>query len=122
MRLLRLTDKERELIVKYNLTERHARSLLRLASDSDRMIVLEKIIKENLNVEHTENLIDDFIGSQRERANYKKRSKVFHNIGIFINAINKAVEAMQMVGIPANSQRIQNDEYIEYRIKIPVQK
>ena len=122
LRLLRLTEKERSLIMQYNLTERHARSLLRLASTEDRLFILEKIIKESLNVEHSERLIDEFIGSQCNKVSYKKRSAVFQNVKMFVNTINKAVETMQAAGISADSTKVQNDEYIEYRVKIPVQK
>ena len=73
LRLLRLTPEERELIVKFDLTERHSRSLLKLASPADRLEILEKVIKNNLNVERTEKLIEDYIGSQREQASYKQR-------------------------------------------------
>ncbi len=121
LRLLRLTPEERELIIKFNLTERHARALLRLASSADRLQVLEKIIKNNLNVEKTERLIDEFIGCQREKISYKKRSKVFQNVKIFINTINKAVETMQASGIPADSRKIQCENYIEYKIRIPIE-
>lgn len=122
LRLLRLTPEERELIVKFGLTERHARALLKLASSADRLIILEKIVKNNLNVERTEKLIEDYIGNQREKASYKKRSKVFQNVKMFVNTINKAVETMQSAGIQADSKKIQNEDYIEYRIRIPVQK
>ncbi len=122
LRLLRLTPEERDLIVKFSLTERHARALLKLASPSDRLEILEKVIKNNLNVERTEKLIEDYIGTQREKASYKKRSKVFQNVKIFINTINKAVETMQSAGIPADAKKIQNENYIEYRVRIPVQK
>ena len=122
LRLLRLTPEERELIVKFGLTERHARSLLKLASSTDRLVILEKIVKNNLNVERTEKLIEDYIGNQREKASYKKRSKVFQNVKMFVNTINKAVETMQSAGIQADSKKIQNEDYIEYRIRIPVQK
>lgn len=122
LRLLRLTPEERELIVKFGLTERHARALLKLASPTDRMEILEKVVKNNLNVERTENLIEDYIGNQREKASYKKRSKVFQNVKIFINTINKAIETMQSAGIQADAKKIQNEDYIEYRVRIPVQK
>ncbi len=122
LRLLRLTPEERELIIKFGLTERHARALLKLASPADRMEILEKVIKNNLNVERTENLIEDYIGIQREKANYKKRSKVFQNVKIFINTISKAIETMQSAGIPADAKKIQNEDYIEYRVRIPIQK
>ena len=122
LRLLRLTERERELIIHYGLTERHARSLLRLGSPDDRLFILEKIIKNNLNVERSEHLIDEFIGSQRSKVSYKKRSAVFQNVKMFVNTINKAVETMQAAGISADSRKIQNEDYIEYRVRIPIQK
>lgn len=122
LRLLRLTEKEREFIVKYGLTERHARALLRLGSSEDRLFILGKIIKSNLNVERSEKLIDEFIGSQRDKVSYKKRSLVFQNVKMFVNTINKAVETMQAAGISADSRKIQNEDYIEYRVRIPIQK
>ena len=122
LRLLRLTSEERELIVKFNLTERHARALLKLASPADRLEVLEKIVKNNLNVERTEHMIEEYMGNQREKASYKKRSKVFQNVKMFVNTINKAVETMQSAGIKADAKKIQNEEYIEYRVRIPIQK
>lgn len=121
LRLLRISPEERDLIMKFNLTERHARALLRLASPEDRYCILEKIIKYNLNVEKSERLIDEYIGHQKEKASYKKRSKVFQNVKMFVNTINKAVETMQAAGISADSKKIQNEEYIEYRVRIPIQ-
>lgn len=122
LRLLRLTPDERTLISKFELTERHARALLKLASPEDRIIILEKVINNNLNVEKTERLIADYIGSAKEKQSYKKRSKVFQNVRIFINTINKAVETMQASGISADSRKIQGEDYIEYRVRIPLQK
>ena len=122
LRLLRLTEKERSLIIQYGLTERHARSLLRLGSAEDRLFILEKIIKGSLNVERSERLIDEFIGSQHNKVSYKKRSAVILKVWVFVNTINKAVETMQAAGISADSRKIQNEEYIEYRVRIPIQK
>ncbi|MDE7105491.1 MAG: hypothetical protein K2O36_06385 [Ruminococcus sp.] len=120
LRLLRLTSGEREIIMEYNLTERHSRALLKLASPEDRMIILEKIIDEGLNVDKTEQFIDEFIGREHEKQVYKKRSPVFRNVKTFVNSINKAVETMQAAGISATSNKIQCDGYIEYSVRIPI--
>lgn len=122
LRLLRLTEKERFLITQYSLTERHARALLRLGSVEDRLFMLDKIIKNNLNVERSERLIDEYIGSNKDKISYKKRSLVFQNVKLFVNTINKAVDTMKAAGISADSSKIQNDDFLEYRIRIPVQK
>ncbi len=120
LRILKLSDEEKELIVKFNLTERHARSLLRLGSKEERLEIIAKIIKFNLNVERTEQAIDEYLGKAKEKLSYKKRSKVFQNVKIFVNTINKAVETMKAAGIPADSKKIQNNDYIEYIVKIPI--
>lgn len=122
LRILKLSDEEREIITKYNLTERHARALLRLGSKEDRVEILNRIIKYNLNVEKTESAIDEYIGKVKEKESYRKRSKVFQNVKIFVNTINKAVETMKAAGIAADSKKIQNEDYIEYRVKIPITK
>ncbi|MBE6861704.1 MAG: ParB/RepB/Spo0J family partition protein [Ruminococcus sp.] len=122
LRLLRLSEDERELITRFNLTERHARALLKLGSSADRLNVLEKVVKNNLNVERTEKLIEDYIGRERIKASYKTRSKVFQNVKIFVNTINRAIETMQAAGISADSKKIQNEDYIEYRVRIPITK
>lgn len=120
LRLLRLSQDEREIIMKFNLTERHARALLRLGSPEERLQILEKVVKNNLNVEKTEALIEEKIGQHKTRESYRKRSKVFQNVRIFVNTINKAIETMQAAGIQADVQKVQKEEFVEYRVRIPV--
>ena len=121
LRILRLTDDEKSIIIKYNLTERHARSLLRIASPEERLPLIEKIVRNNLNVEKTDRLIEEYLFSRNESESYKRRAKVFQNVKMFVNTINKAVETMKAAGISADSRKIQNEDYIEYRVRIPIQ-
>lgn len=120
LRLLRLTDEERTCILEHHLTERHARALLRLGSPEERLAALDKITKLGLNVEKTELMIDDMIGKSRDSLNLRKRSVLLRDVRLFANTISKAVETMQAAGIPAASQKMQFDDYIEYRIRIPL--
>ena len=118
LRILKLSDEEKELITKFNLTEKHARALLRLGSKEERLEIINRVIKFNLNVERTEQAIDEYIGKAKDKESYRKRSKVFQNVKIFVNTINKAVETMKAAGIPADSKKIQNS--YRYRVKIPI--
>ncbi|MDE5583823.1 MAG: ParB/RepB/Spo0J family partition protein [Ruminococcus sp.] len=122
LRLLRLSSEEREIIMKFNLTERHARALLKLASPTDRLEILDKVVKERLNVERTENIIEEYMGVRHEKASYKKRTVAFQNVKAFINTVNKAVENMRSAGIKADTRKIQGEEFIEYRVRIPIHK
>lgn len=120
LRLLRLTEKERELIIKFELTERHARSLLRLGSPEERIEIINKIIQHGLNVERTEKLIDEFIGSKRNAREHRKSNRVFRDVVIFVNAINNAINTMKTAGITMDSKKIEDENYIEYRFRMPI--
>jgi ParB family chromosome partitioning protein len=84
-------------------------------------LILERVVKQNLNVEKTEAAIETLIGQRKTRESYQKRSRVFQNVRIFVNTIHKAVETMQAAGIAADAQKIQRENYIEYRVRIPMQ-
>jgi len=58
LRLTRLPKAIQKRIIESELTERHARALLRLDSEEAQMEALQKIIKDSLTVRKTEELID----------------------------------------------------------------
>jgi len=120
LRLLKLSEKEMEMIAENGLTERHARALLRLNTPEQRLYAIERISKGKLNVERAEKLVDEILSDQKEKESIKKRSGAFKDIRLFINTISKAVETMQAAGINAESQKIRSDGYIEYIVKIPI--
>lgn len=119
LRLLRLTEEEREIILQYHLTERHARALLRLSAPQERMHVLHQVIKQGFNVEKTEFAVEQVIGSYRRREPYRKRNRTIQSVRAFLNTINKAVETMQNTGIRIDMQRIQHKEEMELCIRVP---
>ena len=56
----------------------------------------------------------------------KKRRKarkvlLVKDVRVFLNTVNQAIDAMKHAGIPAESEREDHEEYIEYRVRIPVQ-
>ncbi len=61
LRLLRLTAEARELILGYELTERHARALLRISEEDMLIETIHKIGKIHLPVAASEALIDSLI-------------------------------------------------------------
>ena len=50
----------------------------------------------------------------------QKECRIFKDVRIFVNSINHAIKVMKDSGIEAKTNMIQNDEYIEYVIKIPL--
>lgn len=120
LRLLRLTYEEQEWITNAELSERHARALLRLTDEAQRREALSKIITENLNIQETEALVSTLINSCPKSEKKKGISKaVIKDVRIFVNTINKAIDTMRLAGIDAQSDKTDTDNFIEYTIRIP---
>lgn len=120
LRLLKLTDLEQQIILQNNLTERHARALLKLQHSHQRMEVVEYIIVNKCNVNTTEKYIEKYIDNIKNGKPNKKRIPIIKDVRLFLNTINKALETMKLSGINASSVKKQGDDFIEYVVRIPI--
>ena len=119
LRLLKLPVEIRNKVCECGLTERHARALLKLKTTEKQLEVIDIIYSRRLNVDSTEKLIENIIEKASEFESIHRRSGAFKDIRLFVNTINKAVEMMKAAGINADSEKIQQDGYIEYVVRIP---
>lgn len=117
LRLLKLPVDVRYFIEKEGLTERHARALLKLENENDIWTVLNIIKEKALNVEQTEKLIAGLTENQPKPS--RNIVRVFKDIRIFVNTVNKAIETMKAAGIDAVSNKKETDDYIEFTVTIP---
>ena len=121
IRILKLSAHIRGLLEKHKLTERHARALLRIPDEKTRLKALDIIIDRGLNVTKTEELIEEILKKQRGKVDEKgiEPLKVIRDVRIFSNTIRQAVDLMSRAGIDVQSTKVENEEFIEYTIKIP---
>ena len=66
LRLLNLDDEVQQALLNNKISERHARSLLRLEDKDMQKEVLHRILEDRLNVRDTENLITEKLNEQKE--------------------------------------------------------
>ena len=116
LRLLRLNEEEQEKIIDAGLTERHARVLLKLDGEQ-RKQVLEKAVSGNLNVKQTEILVERALQQSKTKGQHAKI--IIKDVRIFMNTLNKAIDTMRLSGIDALTEKKENDEDIEYNVRIP---
>ena len=117
VRLLKLPKVIRDILSENNLTERHARALLRLADTDTQIKALHSIINKKLNVKQTDELIDKMlVGSTEKKFTVFNTSK--QDVRVFSNTIKKAVSVMRGNGIHSVSDEIEYDDRYEYHIKI----
>ena len=122
LRILRLSESERELILKAGLTERHARAFLRLHDPDKRFCVVLHAAKNNLNVAQTEEYVDRILADVEHAKRTpicQKKKVIIKDIGLFFNAVEKAVSTVKDAGIDIFSQREECDEEIRWIIRIP---
>ena len=119
LRLLRLTPEEQEWIENAGLSERHARCLLQLDNEETRREALSKIISDSLTVRQTEELVSVLQNTAPTENRRSSGKAVIKDFRIFVNTINKAVSTMRMAGINAQASQTDNDNFIEYTIRIP---
>ena len=116
LRLLRLPEDERYALVAAGCGERHARALLRLADRTCRLQVLERVVAEKLTVAQTERLVEDQLAGRVRR---KPAKPLIRDVRVFFNTVNHAIDVMRRGGIPAESTRREEGDYIEYVVRIP---
>ena len=120
LRLLKIDDIEKELIIENGLTERHARALLRIKDENSRSHALRYIIRKQLNVAATEEYIDDLLTDVKEKKCENGKTKiVVKDVRLFYNTIDKAVSIMRSTGINVETTKKETSEDTEIIIVIP---
>jgi len=118
LRLLRLSDVERGLIMANNLTERHARALLRVGGECERLEVLGKIIADNMNVRCAEDYIEAYLECD-EGINVDKNVGLSGNFAIkCTNVIQKAIDKLRKAGCETKSTCTETDGFYIYTITV----
>lgn len=117
LRLLRLSPRMCAQIERAGLTERHARALLKLEDEHERQLVLDQVVRDQMNVAQTEKLVESRLKpKQGKKRNIKF---LFRDVRIFMNTITHAVDTMRQAGIEADSERTEDEAYITYTVRIP---
>ena len=118
LRLLRLSQEERDLVVANHLTERHCRALIRIQDENARKKILSRVIERSLNVQQTEALVEEQLAAEK-KTEPASRTFIAKDIRIFMNTIEHAVKTMQSAGIMAQAEKKDLGEYLEYTVRIP---
>jgi ParB family transcriptional regulator, chromosome partitioning protein len=119
LRLLKLPDAVKEKMYAQEITERHARALLKLPELSIQMRLVHEIINLGYTVQQTEKRVAEYL-AQNESAPAKERKKVIiRDIRIFLNTIRQAVSILEAGGLDARVKEQDYGDYMEVTIRLP---
>jgi len=122
LRLLRLSPACVELLRKYGLTERHARTLLRLDSEAQQLAALRHIGEKKLNVAASEEYIETLLQSEQKEGSGKRPVYVIKDVRLFLNSVNRGMETIRRAGVDARYDKQESEETITITIQIPKKK
>ena len=114
LRLLRHSPQVLEAIRQGELTERHARALLKLSTDVQKMQAIGAIVRQGMSVARTEQYIETLLNQQ-------DAGQVRANVGAFLSHLNQSLARIQLSGISAVSERRETESQIVLTITIPKQ-
>ena len=120
LRLLKLSESERQIILSSSLSERHARALLRILDVELRLAALRHIAARSLTVAESESYIEKLLCQKEEEKRRKNMKIVIKDVRIFYNTIDHAIDTMRRAGIDVTSSRRDNGDSVEMTIKIPL--
>ena len=112
LRILRHSPQVLSALREGRLSERHARALLKLSTEPEKMMAISNIVREGMSVARTERYIDQLLlrQSQEPRA---------VNVGAFLSNLNQSLARIQRSGIGAVSERRETEDEIVLTITIP---
>lgn len=124
MRILKLPASVKALLLEHNLTERHARSLLRLHDEEMQIKIARVIVEQSLNVKATEELVERTISriygiEKEERPAANKVSAFVRDTRLYVNSIKTIVQQMQSAGLQPAYDAQETEKGLEIRLTIP---
>lgn len=122
LRILKLSDQVKKILLDHHLSERHARALLKLPSEALQLSILNKVIEQTLNVKKTEELIERTLNRMMEenKKDQKKVKRYMKDIRIFTNTIKQAVDMIESSGVDVDYKVKEVDDAYEISIVIPM--
>ena len=112
LRLLKHSPQVLQALREAGLTERHARALLKLPSEPEKLKAIDTIVRLGMSVARTERYIDQLLEAPGEKP-------LRADVGAFLKNVSQTLTKIQRCGIPAISERRETDSQIVLTITIP---
>ena len=118
LRLLRLPVSVRKKLHDSDLTERHARVLLKLENEDLQKAVLQKVLKGHLNVRQTEALVEKTLKEAGKLNQKKPRFVIVNDVRIYLNSIKEVMETVKSSGIPSSMEQEMDGDDVVVTLRI----
>ncbi|MEA4965505.1 MAG: ParB/RepB/Spo0J family partition protein [Oscillospiraceae bacterium] len=118
LRLLRHSSRVLDELREHHLSERHARALLKLPTEQERLDALAVIVEKEMNVAKTEQYIDRLL-EKKEHTSRGLKGFVLRDVRVFLNTVNHNLDIIRSAGIDADCGQEETEDEIVLTIRIP---
>ena len=119
LRLLSLSPTMQTKILEHELTERHARALLKIKDEKLRDMALSHIIEKGYNVARAEAYIEHLLEqTQPQDKKPRKMKGAIKDLRIFYNSLDRALDIMRGAGMQTECKKKITEEGVEVTILI----
>lgn len=122
LRLLRLSNRCVELLRQYDLTERHARALLRLEGEEAQLAALKHIGERKMTVAAAEEYIEAQLQKRQRERSTRRTNFILKDVRLFLNSITRGIDIVRQAGVDARCDKQETEEEIVITIQIPKKK
>mgnify|MGYP002800286927 FL=1 len=122
LRLLRLSPACRALLAANGLTERHARCLLRLEDEGERLTALRKAADKHWNVAQTEQYVERRLAALQSTPPAGRRTYIIKDVRLFLNSVDRGLRLIRDAGVDARTEREETEDEIVLTLRIPKQR
>ena len=123
LRLLKLSDEVKAAMTEKRLSERHARALLKLTDDKQRLDAVERIAEKGLSVKETEQMVEKTLNKayDEKQDGAKPRPKlmrIVRDYRLFMNTINQAVNQLRESGMTVEVEQSDRADGVDIKISV----
>ncbi len=119
LRLLKLSAVVRDYLRRFDLSERHARALLKLDDAQLQLRAAETAAEKHMTVRQLELLVENMLAQAAETKRKPPIARLYRDQRLSVNAVLDTVKALNDSGIPATSRVEQHEDCIEITIVLP---
>ena len=123
LRLLKLSDEVKAAMTEKRLSERHARALLKLTDDKQRLDAVEKIAEKGLSVKETEQMVEKTLNKAYDEKQDGAKPRlnlmlIVRDYRLFMNTINQAVNQLRESGMTVEVEQSDRADGVDIKISV----
>ena len=123
LRLLKLSDEVKAAMTEKRLSERHARALLKLTDDKQRLDAVKRIAEKGLSVKETEQMVEKTLNKayDEKQDGAKPRPKlmrIVRDYRLIMNTINQAVNQLRESGMTVEVEQSDRADGVDIKISV----